>query len=56
MAVTAPPPLGVKLTAYKLLNMAAMFAFCIEKGILDYKHLSIESTTSDLVSGVLAVV
>jgi hypothetical protein len=51
----APPPLGVKLTVYRLLNMVAMFAFCVEKDILSYKGQSITPTTLDLVSGVLAV-
>ena len=55
MAAT-PPPLGVKLTVYRLFNMTAMFAFCIEKDILAYKSQSITPTTLDLVSGVLAVV
>jgi hypothetical protein len=51
----ASPPLGVKLTLYRLLNMVAMLAFCVEKDILSYKGQSITPTTLDLVSGVLAV-
>jgi hypothetical protein len=46
-----PPPLGVKLTAYRLLNMATMFAFCFAKGILSYEGLSTIPTTLDWFSG-----
>jgi hypothetical protein len=52
----ASPPLGVKLTVYRFLNMVAIFAFCVEKDILSYKGQSITPTTLDLVSGMLAVV
>ena len=53
----ATPPLGVKLTVYRLLNMSTMFSFCFAKGILTYKGLSTVPTTLDWVSGgVLAVV
>ncbi|KAN0136045.1 hypothetical protein V8E53_006206 [Lactarius tabidus] len=52
-----PPPLGVKLTAYRLLNVTIMFVFPITKGILTYKGLSTMPTTLDWISGgVLAVV
>jgi hypothetical protein len=32
-----PPPLGVKLTGYRLLNMTTVFSFGFIKGILTYK-------------------
>lgn len=55
--VDAAPPLGVKLTVYRLLNMTTMLSFCFAKGILAYKGLSTVPTTLDWVSGgVLAVV
>jgi len=55
--VDATPPLGVKLTVYRLLNMATILSFCIAKGILTYKGLSTIPTTLDCVlGGVLAVV
>ncbi|KAN0131777.1 hypothetical protein V8E53_010428 [Lactarius tabidus] len=51
------PPLGVKLTAYRLLNIATVFVFSITKSILTYKGLSTMPTTLDWFSGgVLAVV
>ena len=54
---TSDPPLGVKLTCYRLLNMMTMFSFCIAKGILTYKGQSVAPTTLDWFSGgVLAVV
>lgn len=57
MATAPPAPLlGAELTVYKLLNMTAMFAFCIKKDLLTYKGLTVEPTTLDLVSGVLAPV
>ena len=45
------PPLGVKLTVYRLLNMTTMISFCFAKGILTYKGLSTVPTTLDWVSG-----
>ena len=56
VAAAPPPLLGAKLTVYKLLNMTTMFAFCIKKDLLTYKGLTIEPTTLDLVSGLLAPV
>ncbi|KAF8266038.1 hypothetical protein EI94DRAFT_242838 [Lactarius quietus] len=49
--VEATPPLGVKLTVYRLLNMATMFSFCVAKGILTYDGVSTLPTTLDWVSG-----
>ena len=56
VAAAPSPLLGAKLTVYNLLNMTAMFAFCIKKDLLTYKGLTVEPTTLDLVSGVLAPV
>ena len=56
VAAAPPPLLGAELTVYRLLNMTAMLAFGIRKDILAYKGLTVESTTLDLVSGVLAAV
>ena len=56
MAAAPPPPLWTTLTVYKILNMTAIFAFCLEKDLLTYKGLTIEPTTLDLVSGMLGVV
>ena len=46
-----PPPLGVKLTGYRLLNMSVVFAFGITKAILTYMGQSVAPTTLDWVSG-----
>jgi hypothetical protein len=55
--VDATPPLGVKLTVYRLLNTATILSFCAAKGILTYKGFSTVPTMLDWVSGgVLAVV
>jgi len=52
-----PPPLGVKLTGYRLLNMSVIFDFCLAKAILTYMGQSVAPTTLDLVAGgVLTVV
>lgn len=51
-----PPPLGVKLTGYRLLNMMTVFSFGVTKGILAYMGKSIAPTTLDWVSGTLLVV
>ena len=56
VAAASLPLLGAELTVYRLLNMTAMLAFCIRKDILTYKGLTVEPTTLDLVSGVLAAV
>lgn len=55
--VDVTPPLGVKLTVYRLLNTATILTFCAAKGILTYKGFSTVPTMLDWVSGgVLAVV
>jgi hypothetical protein len=51
-----PPPLGVKLTGYRLLNMMTVFSFGITKGILAYLGQSTAPTTLDWVSGALLAV
>ena len=52
----APPPLGAKLTCYRLLNMTTVFVFGITKGILTYMGQSTTPTTLDWVSGALLAV
>ena len=49
----ALPPLGVKLTGYRLLNMTTVFSFGIIKAILTYMGQSTAPTTLDWVSGAL---
>ena len=51
-----PPPLGVKLTCYRLLNMMTIFSFGITKGILAYMGQSTAPTTLDWVSGALLAI
>jgi hypothetical protein len=51
-----PPPLGVKLTGYRLLNMSAVFVFGITKAILTYMGQSSVPTTLDWVSGAFLAV
>ncbi|KAI0247225.1 hypothetical protein BJV78DRAFT_953998 [Lactifluus subvellereus] len=51
-----PPPLGVKLTAYRLLNMSVVFSFGLTKGILTYMGQSIAPTMLDWVAGVLLTI
>ena len=50
------PPLGVKLTGYRLVSMATVFAFGTVKTILTYKGHSIAPTTLDWVSGTFIIV
>ena len=52
----ALPPLGVKLTGYRLLNMMTVFSFGIIKTILTYMGQSTAPTTLDWVSGALLAV
>jgi hypothetical protein len=49
-----PPPLGVKLTSYILLNMIAMFVFGTYKAILTHMGRSAMPTTLDWI-GVVVV-
>jgi hypothetical protein len=49
----SPPPLGVKLTVYRMLNMITLLSFGIIKGILTYMGKSAAPTTLDWVSGTL---
>jgi len=51
-----PPPLGVELTGYRLLNMSVVFAFCLSKGILTYMGRSVMPTTLDWISGGVLIV
>jgi len=51
-----PPPLGVKLTGYRLLNMSVMFTFGMSKAILTYMGRSAMPTTLELIGGTLLVV
>jgi hypothetical protein len=48
-----PPPLGVKLTVYRLLNMTILFSIGITKGVLTYKGEFTAPTTLDWVGGAL---
>ena len=50
------PPLGVKLTGYRLVFMATVFSFGTVKTILTYMGQSIAPTTLDWVSGTLLTV
>ncbi|KAF8266039.1 hypothetical protein EI94DRAFT_242841 [Lactarius quietus] len=55
--VDATPPLGIKLTVYRLLNITTILSFCIAKGVLSREGLSTIPTALYWVSGgVLAVV
>ena len=47
------PPLGVKLTCYRLLNLTTLLSFGIIKGILTYMGQSTAPTTLDWISGSL---
>ena len=51
-----PPPLGVKLTGYRLLNMITVFGIGITKGILTYMGQSTAPTTLDWIGGALLAV
>ena len=51
-----PPPLGVKLTGYRLVFMATVSAFGTIKTILTYMGQSIAPTTLDWVAGTLLTV
>jgi hypothetical protein len=46
-----PPPLGVKLTAYRLVFMVTVLSFGTVKTILTYMGQSIAPTTLDWVAG-----
>jgi len=46
-----PPPLGVKLTGYRLVFMTTVFSFGTVKAILAYKDQSVAPTALDWVSG-----
>ncbi|KAF8498217.1 hypothetical protein F5888DRAFT_1693645 [Russula emetica] len=47
-----PPPLGVKLTGYKLLNMSVMLTFTTTEAILAYtKRPAVISTWLDWIAG-----
>ena len=49
----ATPPLGVKLSCYRLINVSTLFSIGIIKAVLAYKGQSITPTTLDWVGGTL---
>jgi len=51
-----PPPLGAKLTVYRLVFMTTVLSFGAVKSILAYKGQSIAPTTLDWVSGTFLTV
>jgi hypothetical protein len=51
--VEAPLPLGVKLTAYRILNMLVILTFGVAKFILSLKGQSVVPTGLDWVAGSL---
>ncbi|KAI9449864.1 hypothetical protein BJY52DRAFT_1227516 [Lactarius psammicola] len=52
----SPPPLGVKLTCYRLLNVTTALLWIIPKAVLSYKNRSIAATTVDLLAALFGVV
>ncbi|KAI0247203.1 hypothetical protein BJV78DRAFT_952521 [Lactifluus subvellereus] len=49
--VDAPPPLGVKLTGYRLLNLAVLLAFGVAKFVLSLQGQSVAPTGLDWIAG-----
>ena len=49
----APPPLGVKLTVLRLLNVTIILSIGISKAVLTYKGQSIAPTTLEWIGGTL---
>ena len=45
------PPLGVKLTGYRLLNISVILAFGISKAVFAYRGQSVVPTTLEWVAG-----
>jgi len=52
----ASPPLGVKLTMYRLLNIVVISAFGISKAVCTYHGQSVAPTTLELVGGTFLAV
>jgi len=50
------PPLGVKLTGYRLLNIVLIFSIGVAKAVLTYQGKSTAPTTLDWVLGVLLAI
>ncbi len=51
----SPPPLRVKLTCYRLLNVTTVILWAIPKAILSYRNQSIAATTVDLLAVLFGV-
>ncbi|KAH9025689.1 hypothetical protein EDB83DRAFT_2426122 [Lactarius deliciosus] len=51
----SPPPLGVKLTCYRLLNVTTGISFVTLSAVLAYKNLTAAAATVGLVSGLSAI-
>ncbi len=44
------PPLGVKLTCYRLLNLTTIIFWAVPKAVVSYKNRSVAATTLDLLA------
>jgi len=49
------PPLGVKLTCYRLLNVTTAILWAVPKAVLSYKNRSAAGTTLDLLAALCGV-
>jgi len=49
------PPLGAKLTCYRLLNLTTIILWAVPKAILSYKNRSVAGTTVDLLAALCVV-
>jgi len=50
------PPLLVKVTGYRLLNVIVILAFGLSKGVMEYTGRSLVSTTLDWIMGVVLAI
>jgi hypothetical protein len=53
LPVEPRPPMLVKVTGYRLLNLIVILAFGLSKGVMEYKGRSLVSTTLDWIMGVV---
>lgn len=49
------PPLGAKLTCYRLLNLTTIILWAVPKAVLSYKNRSVAGTTVDLLGALCGV-
>ena len=56
LPVEPRPPMLIKVTGYRLLNLIVILAFGLSKGVMEYMGRSLVSTTLDWIIGIMLTI